>query len=86
LSKSFATEASSGKPSMKFSVPNRVSTLSGETMPGGISVVISILGAVCASAVAAASVQTSAVARVFSVVIFMFLVSPFSCFVISSDS
>jgi hypothetical protein len=34
----FWTVASSGKPSVNFSVPSRVSTLSGATMAGGISV------------------------------------------------
>ena len=44
LSYTFWTVASSGKPSTKFNVPSRVSTLSGVVMATGMSVVIFIFG------------------------------------------
>jgi hypothetical protein len=40
--------SSSEKPSKNFSVPSRVSTLSGVVISGGMSVVIFSFGAVCA--------------------------------------
>ena len=42
--------ASSGKPSKNFSVPRRVSTLSGVSIPSGIGVVIFIFGGISAEA------------------------------------